>query len=441
RKNNSIILILHENEVWMDSQLSATFIAILREELFPALGCTEPISIALAAAKAREVLGVEPVSIVVRCSGNLIKNAKSVFVPNTGGLKGIAASAIAGMIAGDSSRGMQVLAALTDADRARIALLLGKNICSTKILEGEDGLHIILTMRAQNGDSSLVEIIHTHTNISRVERNGETLFFRDFAGTDYKAALTDRSGLSIERIFDFARAADMEPLNDLIAMQIECNKAIAAEGLRNTYGLNIGNAVLEVYGDSVWARIRANAAAGSDARMNGCGMPVVINSGSGNQGMTASLPLILYAESMGSGKDTLYRALVLSNLVTIRIKAEIGRMSAYCGAISASAGAAAGITYLAGGTLAQIEAAIVNTLSDVSGIVCDGAKASCAAKIATGIDAAILAHHLAMRGKVYESGAGLVKDSVEKTIDAIGRLGHVGMKETDAEILRIMLAD
>jgi len=425
----------------MDSQLSATFIAILREELFPALGCTEPISIALAAAKAREVLGVEPVSIVVRCSGNLIKNAKSVFVPNTGGLKGIAVSAIAGMIAGDSSRGMQVLAALTDADRARIALLLEKNICSTNILEGEDGLHIVLTMEAQNGDSSLVEIIHTHTNISRMERNGETLFFRDFSGTDYKAALTDRSGLSIEKIFDFARTADIEPLNELIAMQIEYNKAIAAEGLRNTYGLNIGNAVLEVYGDSVWARIRANAAAGSDARMNGCGMPVVINSGSGNQGMTASLPLVLYAESMGSGKETLYRALILSNLVTIRIKAEIGRMSAYCGAMSASAGAAAGITYLAGGTLAQIEAAIVNTLSDVSGIVCDGAKASCAAKIATGIDAAILAHHLAMQGKVYEPGSGLVKDSVEKTIDAIGRLGHVGMKETDAEILRIMLAD
>lgn len=433
---------------------SALYSDILREELIPALGCTEPIAIALAAARAREALGTDPSAIVVRCSGNIIKNVKSVYVPNTGGLKGIPASALAGMVAGDSSKGMQVLAHLNDADRRRIHELLSMNICRTEMFEGEEGLHIRVTMTACNvstdggktangsangGDTALAEIIHTHTNFCRVERNGKVLFHKDCNSKDYTSVLTDRSVLTIAGIYEFAKTADIGPLEELLDLQISDNTAIAKEGLANKYGLNVGSAIKEVYGDSLWANIRASAAAGSDARMGGCSLPVVINSGSGNQGLTTSLPVITYARHCGADKETLYRAMVLSNLVTIRLKTGIGRLSAYCGAMSASAGSSAGITFLAGGTLAQIDAAITNTLACVSGIVCDGAKASCAAKIATGLDAAIIGHHLAMKGKAYEPGCGIVKNDVEQTVDAVGRLGRVGMRETDAEILRIML--
>jgi len=438
----------------MNDRLSALYSDILREELIPALGCTEPIAIALAAARAREALGTDPSAIVVRCSGNIIKNVKSVYVPNTGGLKGIPASALAGMVAGDSSRGMQVLAHLSDDDRRRIHELLSKNICKTEMFEGEEGLHIRVTMTADHSvadkgdtgdgdatvrDTALAEILHTHTNFCRVERNGKVLLHKDCDSKDYTSVLTDRSVLTIEGIYEFAKTADMGPLEELLDLQINDNTAIAKEGLANHYGLNVGSAIKEVYGDSLWANIRASAAAGSDARMGGCSLPVVINSGSGNQGLTTSLPVITYARHCGADKETLYRAMVLSNLVTIRLKTGIGRLSAYCGAMSASAGSSAGITFLAGGTLAQVDAAITNTLACVSGIVCDGAKASCAAKIATGLDAAIIGHHLAMKGKAYEPGCGIVKGDVEQTVDAVGRLGRVGMRETDTEILRIML--
>lgn len=424
----------------MKSGIENAYIEILNEELIPALGCTEPIAIAYAAAKARETLGLEPSAMAVRCSGNIIKNAKSVYVPNTGGLKGIAASAVAGMVSGDSSLEMRVLEKLTDADRARIGALASTGFCSVDMLDTDAGLHLIVEMRAEGGDSSLVEIIHTHTNICRIEKNGERLFFRDYSGDDYTSALTDRSVLNVGDIYEFAQEVDLSLIEPLLEPQIENNRAIAEEGLRNRYGLNVGSALLEVYGDSLWAKVRAYAAAGSDARMNGCGMPVVVNSGSGNQGMTTSLPVIMYAEDKGIDRETLYRALALSNLITIHLKTGIGRLSAYCGAMSASAGAACGITFLAGGTLRQIEDSITNTLADVSGIVCDGAKASCAAKIATGLDAAIIAHHMAMNGRVYESDSGIVKKSIEETVAAVGRLGRVGMKETDIEVLRIMLA-
>lgn len=434
--NNSIILILIG--AWM-KPAPVPYVEILAEELFAALGCTEPISIALAAAKAREVLGREAERIVVRCSGNLIKNAKAVHVPNTGGLKGIEVSAIAGMVAAAPEKGMEVLAGLTDRDRARIHELAARKICEVEIIPDKEGLHLILEMKA-GGESSLVEIIHTHTNVSRIEKNGTRLLYKDFSDTDYTAALTDRSGLSVAGIYGFSTQGDIGPVRELVDLQIAHNSTIAQEGLRNPYGLNVGSAVKEVYGDSVWAEIRAMAAAGSDARMNGCSLPVVINSGSGNQGITLSLPLIVYARHTGADKEKLVRALILANLVTIRLKAEIGRLSAYCGAMSASAGAAAGLSYLAGGGLKEVEGSIVNTLANVSGVICDGAKASCAAKIATGIDAAIIAHHLAMQGKVYEDGCGIVKGDIEATIDAVGRLGHDGMRETDQEILRIMLA-
>lgn len=425
----------------MTVSLDQAYIDILAEELIPALGCTEPIAIAFAAAKARETLGSDPVSMRVRCSGNIVKNAKAVYVPNTDGLKGIAAAAVAGAFGGDASLEMRVLESLSAADRARIRSLVSSGLCSVEMLDTEAGLHLEVEMVGAAGETALVEIIHTHTNIRRVERNGRALVWREFSDAEeYTAALSDRSVLSVSGIFDFARNVDLELVEPLLAPQIENNLAIAEEGLRNRWGLNVGNALLEVYGDSLWAKVRAYAAAGSDARMNGCGLPVVVNSGSGNQGMTTSLPVIMYAEAKGIGRGPLLRALALSNLITIHLKTGIGRLSAYCGAMSASAGAAAGITVLAGGGLRQVEDAITNTLADVSGIVCDGAKASCAAKIATGIDAAIIAHHMAMNGRVYESDSGIVKKTIEETVAAVGRLGRVGMRETDHEVLRIMLA-
>lgn len=423
----------------MDQKIADAYVDILNEELVPALGCTEPIAIAFAAAKAREVLGREPLSMTARCSGNIIKNAKAVYVPNTGGLKGIPASAIAGMLVGDSSLKMRVLERLNDKDRERLFSLLNSGFCTVEQLEGEPALHIIIEMKA-DGDSSLVEIAYSHTNICRVEKNGVSIFHQKCGDAEFEGVSTDRTVLSIGGIFNFAQEVDIsDDLKALLDRQIHDNRAIAEEGLKNRYGVNAGEAILELYGNTIWAKLRAYAAAGSDARMNGCGMPVVINSGSGNQGMTASLPVIIYAEEQKLGQEALYRGLIVSNLVTIHLKSGIGRLSAYCGAMSASAGAGAGITFLAGGTLQQVEDTVTNALADVSGIVCDGAKASCAAKIATGVDAAILAHHLAMKGRVYDAGSGIVKNSVEKTVAAVGELGREGMRETDKEVLKIML--
>lgn len=423
----------------MDSSREAAYAAILREELIPAFGCTEPISVALAAAKARTVLGSDPAYVRARCSGNLVKNAKAVYVPGTGGLRGIPASLAAGIAANAPEKGMQVLSGLNESDRLRMRQFLDAIPFEIEILEGEEGLHLEVFLRSASGGTALVEILHTHTNIIRVERDGVLLENRDVSRTDYTSALQDRSILDIHDIVEFAASSDLAPLADLLDAQIQANRSIAGEGLSSPWGLNIGNELLEIYGDTLWSRIRSQAAAGSDARMNGCAMPVVINSGSGNQGMTASLPVLAYAEWYGMSIDRLHRALVLSNLATIHMKTGIGRLSAYCGAMSAAAGAAAGITFLAGGDVESIGMAVTNTLAIVSGLVCDGAKSSCAAKIAAGLDSAILAHHLAMKKKAFEPGSGIVKDSVEKTVDAVGRLGRIGMRQTDTELLKIML--
>lgn len=422
----------------LDQATTKAYHAILREELIEALGCTEPISIAFAAAKAVETLGTEPDSIVVRASGNIIKNVMAVTIPNTGGLKGIAASAVAGMVAGDSSLEMRVLERLSGSDKERVRRLVASGLCRVERLDTDISLHLIVEMMTRSGERALVEISHTHKNIARVDKNGVRV--STDSGIGPEAVTTDRSLLSVGRIYEFASRADLSELAPLLDAQLKNNRAIAEEGLRDRYGVNVGSALLEVYGDNLWTRVRAYAAAGSDARMNGCGMPVVINSGSGNQGLTASLPLMLYAEARGLGPQELRRGLALANLMTIHLKTGIGRLSAYCGAMSAAASAGAGITYLAGGTLRQVEDTITNALANVSGIVCDGAKASCAAKIATGIDAAIVAHHLAMNGRAFEPGSGIVKDDVEKTVSAVGRLGREGMRETDREILEIMLA-
>ena len=415
------------------------FLAILKEELVPALGCTEPIAIAYAAAKAREVLGIFPEKIIVRCSGNIIKNAKSVVVPNTGNLTGIEASAITGAIAGDSSKGLEVIECVNESQIQEVGKQLRQNLCIVELIENDANLHIIMEMVA--GDqSSLVELIHTHTNVCRIEKNGEVLLSKQFNKDDFNSALADRSVLNVADIYEFANTVDLSDLNEMLAKQVKYNLSIAKEGLSNQYGVNVGKMILEYYGDDVKTKMKAYAAAGSDARMCGCSLPVMTTSGSGNQGMTASLPIIIYAREKGLTEEQMYRGLILASLVTIHQKTFIGRLSAYCGAVSAACGSGAALTYLKGGTLEQIEMTITNTLANIAGIVCDGAKASCAAKIASSLDAAIMAHYLALRGVAFDETCGMVQSNIESTIEAYGRLGREGMKQTDIEVLNIMLA-
>ncbi|SNS63657.1 L-cysteine desulfidase [Anaerovirgula multivorans] len=422
----------------IDREKYNTYLAILKEELLPALGCTEPIAIAYAAAKAHEVLGKFPDKIIIKCSGNIIKNAKSVIVPNTGNLKGIRASALTGIVAGDASREMQVLESVMREDIKRVKELMKTDICEIQMIENVANLHIIVEVMYQK-EKALVEIIHTHTNICKVVKDGHVLFEKKYEKEDFNSPLSDRSLLKVKDILEFATTVKMEDVEELLNKQIEYNLKIAQEGLERKYGVNIGKMLLECYGDNILTKIRAYAAAGSDARMSGCSLPVVTNSGSGNQGMTTSLPVIIYAKEKKFDKEKMYRALVLANLITIHQKTGIGRLSAYCGAVSAACGSGTGITYLEGGTLEKIEKTIINTLANVSGIVCDGAKASCAAKIASSLDAAMMAHFLAMRDSVFEVDSGIVKETVENTISAVGRLGREGMKETDIEVLKIML--
>lgn len=423
----------------LNKETYEAFIAILKEELVPALGCTEPIAIAYASAKAREILGVFPEKIVVRCSGNIIKNAKSVVVPNTGNLTGIEASAITGAVAGDSNKGLEVIESVSHEQIETVAALIKQNLCTVELIENDANLHIVMEMMAGE-ESSLVELIHTHTNICRIEKNGEVLYAKEFNKEDFNSALADRSVLNVADIYEFVNTVDLSCFKEMLAKQVEYNLKIAEEGLINQYGVNVGRMILDCYGDDVKSKMKAYAAAGSDARMCGCSLPVMTTSGSGNQGMTASLPIIVYANEKGLSDDAMYRGLILASLVTIHQKTFIGRLSAYCGAVSAACGSGAALTYLKGGTLNQIEKTIVNTLANIAGIVCDGAKASCAAKIASSLDAAIMGHYLAMRGVAFDETCGMVQSNIERTIEAYGRLGREGMKQTDIEVLNIMLA-
>lgn len=422
----------------LSNNIYSAYLQILKEELVPALGCTEPISIAYAAAKAREVLGSFPDKLIVKCSGNIIKNAKSVVVPNTGNLKGIKASAIMGVIAGDSSKGLEVLSKVTQADIDRTNIFLKTKLCSIEMIPDDANLHIIVIAKSKE-QYALVEIIHTHTNIARIEKNHDIIFEIKFEKENYNAPLSDRSVLNVEDIYKFASIVKLEDINELLSMQIKYNLKIAEEGLSKNYGVNIGRMLLDNYGDSVLTKIRAYAAAGSDARMSGCSMPVVTNSGSGNQGIASSLPVVIYAKEKKLSEERMFRALVLSNLITIHQKTGIGRLSAYCGAVSAACGSGAGITYLQGGTLQQVEKTITNTIANISGIVCDGAKESCAAKIASSIDAAMMGHFLAMKDVSFGAQSGIVKENIEETISAVGRLARKGMKTTDVEVLKIMI--
>ncbi|MCI9104640.1 MAG: serine dehydratase subunit alpha family protein [Lachnospiraceae bacterium] len=413
-----------------------TYVQILKEELVPAMGCTEPIALAYCAAKAKEVLGVLPERCVVEASGNIVKNVKSVIVPNTGGLKGIEAAAAAGVVAGDAGRVLEVIAGVTQEQKIQIKEYMEKTPIQVKPLETDELLDMIVTLY-RDGSYAKVRIANYHTNIVLIEKDGEKLYEMGVMATE-EAQMADRSLLNVKDIDDFARTVELEDVKELIGRQIEYNSAISKEGLEHDWGANIGSVLLKAYGDDIRVRARAVAAAGSDARMSGCEMPVIINSGSGNQGMTASLPVIEYAKELKVSEEELYRALVLSNLVTIHQKTGIGRLSAYCGAVSAGCGAGCGIAYLLGGDYATIAHTLVNALAIVSGIICDGAKPSCAGKIAAAVDAGILGYQMYINGQQFRGGDGIISKGVENTIRNVGRLGKEGMKETDKEIIQIM---
>lgn len=415
------------------------YVQILKEELVPAMGCTEPIALAYAAAKAREVLGAMPDKVMIDASGSIIKNVKSVIVPNTNHLKGIPAAAVAGIIAGKAEKELEVIASVSETEIAAMKKFLEE--VPVQVSHIDNGITFEIIVTEYKGDEyAKVRIANYHTNIVLIEKNGEVLLEKEVQG-ESEEGLTDRSLLDMESIWDFVNTVDVEDVREVIGRQIAYNTAIAEEGLRGNYGANIGSVLLDMEGDNLRTRAKAKAAAGSDARMNGCELPVIINSGSGNQGMTCSLPVIEYAEDMEAGEEKLYRALTLSNLVAIHQKTGIGRLSAYCGAVCAGAAAGAGIAYLCGGTYEDITHTVVNALAIVSGIVCDGAKASCAAKIAAAVDAGILGFNMYKRGQQFYAGDGIVTKGVDATIRNVGRLGKDGMRETNEEIIEIMVGE
>ncbi len=411
---------------------------ILELELLPALGCTEPIAVAYAAAVARNLLPAFPDDICVYCSGNVIKNVKSVVVPGTGNLKGIAPSAILGALAGDANLKMQVLQTVNEGHVQQTKELLAAGFCRVELLENVPNLDIIVEMKYQD-HSSLVQISDMHTRIVRMEKDGQSLAITD--QEEGIAAKDDQlyAALNLRDIYRFATTIDLDTALKLMQHQVKMNSAIAEEGLANTYGANIGASLLKYYGDDIKILARALPAAGSDARMSGCVLPVVTNSGSGNQGMTACLPVLAYARHLKASEHKTYQALALSNLIAIYLKLGLGRLSAFCGAVSAACGSGAGITFLYDGDFNTICHTIINTLANVAGIVCDGAKPSCAAKIASAVDAAILGDVLSRDSKTFLPGEGLVMEDAEATIESICRMGREGMKATDVEILNIML--
>ncbi|MGN0314909.1 MAG: serine dehydratase subunit alpha family protein [Fusicatenibacter sp.] len=420
----------------MDKQLYDNYVKILKNELVPALGCTEPIAIAYAAAKAREVLGQMPESIELCCSGNIIKNVKGVKVPNSNGLKGIDVAATLGVVGGCADRELEVLEDVTEEDIEKTKELVAAGFCTCTLKEGVENLYIVARVTARE-HSAEVTIVNRHTLISRIVKDGQVLY--SIAAHEESPEYVDKSLLNVKDILQFAEEVNLEDVREVLERQITMNSTIADEGLAHPYGAQVGRTLLKEYGDDVKIRARARAAAGSDARMGGCSLPVVINSGSGNQGMTVSLPVIEFAKELKVSEEKLYRALVVSNLIAIHQKKYIGSLSAYCGAVSAACGAGAAITYLYGGDYEDISFTIVNTIANVGGIVCDGAKSSCAAKIASAVDAAIMAHFMGVNHRTFQPGEGIVQEDVEGTIKSMGYIGRVGMKDTDTEILNIMI--
>jgi len=422
----------------MDKYIYDQYVATLHEELVPAMGCTEPIAIAYAAALARQTLGCQPERIEVKASANIIKNVKSVVVPHTGELRGIAAAAVAGIVAGRAEDQLQVLSSVTEDEIKEIALTLR----TLPITVEQSNLPYVfdIQVRVEAGQEwAFSQIAGHHTNVIRLSRNGQTIIDKEYEeqAASYQ---TDRSLLTIDGIVEFADCVAISDVKEVLDRQIACNTAIAREGLSGHWGSNIGQVLLCAYGDNVHTKAKAMAAAGSDARMSGCEMPVVINSGSGNQGLTTSLPVIVYAEEIGASQEQLYRALVVSNLVTIHLKTGIGTLSAYCGATSAGCGAGAGICYLYGGKKSEISHTVVNALAINSGMICDGAKASCAAKIASAVEAGLLGWQMQVHGTEFSGGDGIVTKGVENTIRNVGRVARNGMVDTDREIIDIMIS-
>lgn len=422
------------------SDIYKAYVGILNEELIPAMGCTEPISIAYAAAKAREVLGCLPQKADIGVSSNIIKNVKSVVVPNTNGMKGIKAAAAAGIVAGQAELELEVISQVSGEQKSEIQAFLSSAPINVHAVDSGMVFDIIVTLFS-GGQSATVRISGYHTNIVYIAKNGQTLLDNTpaTAGAPAGAARADKSLLNIADILDFANTCEIADISAVLDRQIEYNSRISAEGLNGNYGANIGATILKFYGDSVRCRALAKAAAGSDARMSGCEMPVVINSGSGNQGITVSVPVIEYAAALGAPKAKLYRALALSNLIAIHEKTGIGCLSAYCGAVSAGCAAGCGIAYLHGADYQTIAHTLVNSLAVVSGIICDGAKPSCAAKVAFSVEAGIMGYYMYLNGQQFRSGEGIVTKGVENTIHNIGQLGREGMRETDKEIVKIML--
>lgn len=412
-----------------------TYLKIMQRELIPAMGCTEPIAVAYCAAIARRTLGCIPERVEIEASGNIIKNVKSVIVPNTDGRRGVEAAAAVGIIAGKDEKGLEVISGVTQEDKERLGSYLEKTKITVRPASSELVLDVTVAVFAGT-ESARVRIINHHTGLALVEKNGEILY-EDKPENPAADSGLDYGLLSVEGIYDFAESLDTEDVREILDRQIKYNCAIAQEGLEGDYGANIGKVLLHQGGD-VHTLARAKAAAASDARMGGCEMPVVINSGSGNQGITVCVPVVEYALETGCDVDRVYRALTISNLIAIHLKEGIGRLSAYCGAVSAGASAGAAISYLRGGDLDTISHALVNALAISSGMVCDGAKPSCAAKIAVAVDSGLLAMEMYDAGQQFYGGDGIVLKGVENTIRNVGVLGRHGMRETDKTIIELM---
>ena len=420
----------------LSNEIKQSFLAILSEELVAAMGCTEPIALAYAAARGREVLGADPEKIRARCSGNIIKNVRCVRIPNSQGMTGIEAACALGALCGDAGRMMEVLEAVTPDGLQKAIGFLEEKRCFVEYLESPIPLHFIIELSRGNQLVS-VEVVHHHTNIASIRKNGMVVYENKDFGESIQPA--ERSYLSIENIYAFANEIEIESIKPFALRQIECNMAISERGMSGEYGLGIGKAILKTYPDCKITKAKAYTAAASEARMDGCDMPVIITSGSGNQGIASTVPVIIYAREKGISEEQLYRCLIFSSLLTVFQKEYLGKLSAFCGAVSASCAAGAAITYMMGGTVQQVKDTIDNTLADIPGIICDGAKASCAAKIASALDASLLAHSLAMDGKVYEANSGILQDNADRTISSVGYIGKVGMKQTDAEIVKMMI--
>ena len=419
----------------MDKKIYDTFITLLTQELRLAMGCTEPIAVAYAAAKARETLGVMPERIELYCSGNIIKNVKAVTVPNSGGRRGLEVAAILGAAFGNPSLELEVVSQVTDEEIDKLEGLLAQDLCHCHLQTGKDNLYIRAEVFAGE-DSALVEISEKHTYITRIEKNGEVIL----TNPSLNLLKSDNENLNLKSIYEFANCFDMNDVHELIERQIECNIKIAEEGINNPYGSEIGRRYIQMYGKEDYRfRAVAYAAAGSDARMNGCALPVVINSGSGNQSIAISVPIIVYAKEKGISKEKLIRGLVFANLMALLQKKYIGDLSAYCGATCAGCAAVTGIAYIENQPLEVLGNIVVNSISTIGGMVCDGAKSSCAAKIAASISMGFLAYDLAVNNLNFKDGEGLVVEDIEETIARVGRMGREGMRSTDEEILNMML--